>query len=119
MKEILKHAGCCAPLALHYLAGGRQRDTLKVCYDCGFDNGMTSREWRDAAKELGLEIRKVPLKPKSHRLGRAAKKYKTGVYLVETPGHLLIIENGKIIDLGNREKKPYRFVEAMYRVLNR
>ncbi len=107
MKKLKKIDGSCAVIALHHVSGIDEETVLRVCALHGFtpEDGMEDEDWQEAAKDLGLNIRAVPMK--DVRLSAFKKAHNTGLYLVGTFDHLFVLDNGLIVD--PREKLEGRY----------
>ncbi len=117
MKKLRKIPNSCAVLALHYVSGKDEETTLRVCKLHEFypDYGMDDENWREAAKDLGVETRALPISPQ--RLRKFLRDNPTGLFLIGTHDHLFVIDNGTIID--PRCTKPPglgRVVKQVWRV---
>lgn len=103
MTKIRKESGYCAPYALKYLTGLPDKKILDVCRKKGFRQewGMEDYEVISASRELGLRTRRVNLKKRgiyAIKLIKFTKEYPMGTFLVYTPGHILVVSNGVIVD---------------------
>ena len=103
MSKLRKESGYCAPYALKYLTGLPDKKILDACRANGFKQewGMEEYEVINAAYDLGLRTRRVNLKKRDLygiKLLRFTKEYPQGRFLVYTPGHILVVSNGVIVD---------------------
>jgi len=103
MKKLRKESGYCAPYALKYLTGLADNKILDVCAKNGFKKewGMEDYEVLKSASALGVRYRRVELKKRNLygvKLNKFAKEYPSGKYLVYTNCHILVVNNGVIID---------------------
>ncbi len=107
MKKLRKIEGSCACLALHHVSGIDEDTVLRVCTLHGFtpEDGMEDLDWQEAAKDLGLRLRMVPMK--DVRLSKFVKAHGAGLFLVGTFDHLFVLDNGLIVD--PREKDMGRY----------
>jgi hypothetical protein len=103
MKRIRKIDGSCAPLALKYLSGMTDREVCDICQFYGFqqDTGMEEHEFIEAAKDMGIRLRRINLKKKELyrvKLRKFIRENNSGTFLIYTHAHLFVIDDGKIID---------------------
>lgn len=98
MKKLKKIDASCAVLALHHVSGVDEETVLRVCKLHGFEagEGMEDSDWQEAAKDLGVKIRRISLEP--CRLSKFINNHEVGLYLLGTMDHLFVIDNGVIID---------------------
>jgi len=120
IKRIKKIKNACAPVALCH-ASGRDEDTvMRVCISAGFSKkeGMADEEWQQAADDLGIVMRAVPLIPQ--RLQKFIRRYKEGLFLVYTHDHLFCVDGGIIYDPREKLRGKWpglgRIVKGAWRV---
>lgn len=101
MKKIKKIDAACAVCALQYCSGIDEDTVLRVCAMHGFaaGEGMTDHEWKDAASDLKLSLKRV--KTDNCTLRQFIRKYPLGLYLVGTFDHLFAVDNGIVADPRN------------------
>ena len=101
MKKIKKIEAACAVCALQYVSGIDEETVLRVCALHGFaaGEGMTDYEWKEAAKDLRLKLKKT--KDVNLTLRHFKRKHPEGLYLLSTRDHLFALDNGIIIDPRN------------------
>lgn len=104
MKKIKKIEAACAVCALQYVSGIDEETVLRICAMHGFaaGEGMTDYEWKEAARDLGLTLKKT--RDINLTLRQIRRKYKHGLYILSTHDHLFALDNGIIID--PRNPKP-------------
>ena len=74
MKKLKKIKNACAPAALCHASGGIDEETvLRICRSSGFKEaeGMATEEWQEAAHDLGIRFRSIPIDPCILKIGRA------------------------------------------------
>ena len=101
--RLLKKDGYCAPYALRYISGLPEDVVLDVCshYDWKQKWGMEEHEIVAAASALKMRFRRINLKRTGfygEKLSVFCRAHNTGVFLVWTSGHILVVQNGVIID---------------------
>lgn len=101
--KIKKQSGYCVPHALKFLCGLSDNEIMAVCKNNGWAVKWGMEEWETlkAVTDLKIKHRRMCLKKNGlygDKLGRFAKEINKGTYLVWTPGHILIVSNGVIID---------------------
>lgn len=123
-KKLKKISGSCAPLALMYLSGLQENIVHEISVTHGWrqDWGMEDYEATKAAKDMGLKLRRLNLKKRELygvKLREIIKAYNEGKYLVYTTNHLLVIHDGRVVDLINGKKYQGldRIVTAVWKVL--
>ena len=91
----------CAPTAIWYVSGKTEEEVLRVCIENGFTDelGMTDPQWKRAARSLTIEFNRVAMKPV--KLSDFIADHPTGLYLVRTYNHILVVDDGEVIDLRN------------------
>lgn len=111
--------GACVPTALWYLSGGDEGEVIRVCKAFGFregtgeEAGMDDEDWIAAARHFGIRVRRVACE--DMRLDKFVNNHREGLFVVHTWDHMLVVENGKVID--PREGPGLRrFVRAVWRV---
>lgn len=116
MNKLRKLKDSCAVVALCYVSKVPEDVAIRVCTLFGYHGtGMEDDQWQAAAKQLGIDMRLVPLE-ESMRLHAFVRDHPNGLYLVWTVDHLLVVDNGKIIDpLHEPDPSTRRMVQgAMY-----
>ena len=103
MKKIRKIDGSCAPLALKYLSKKSDKTVYDVCLINWFQqsHGMEEHEFLNAAKALGIRLRRIKLKKIGlyrSKLSKFIKNNPKGTYLIYTHAHIFVIDNGLVID---------------------
>lgn len=98
MKKLKQMDAACAVLALCYVSKKDEEAVLRVATLHGFlpGKGMEDPEWMGAAKTLGIHFKAV--NPTPMELRKFIKIFPKDLYFVETPGHLLVVDNSLIID---------------------
>lgn len=98
LKKLKKVAGACVVLAFCYASKQNEETVLRICTLHGFEpgRGMTDIEYLACAKALGLKLRKVSMQ--GMELKKFLKEHKKGLYIVVTYDHMLVVDNGLIID---------------------
>lgn len=107
MKKLKKIEGSCAVVALHYASGISEDTVLNICklHDFTPEGGMEDEDWQEAAKDLGILIRAVPMK--DVKLSKFKSAHKAGLFLVGTFDHLFVLDNGLIVDPHEKRKGRY------------
>ena len=112
-------------MALKYLSKLEDSIVHEICLSNWFqqDHGMEENEWRKAAKEMGLRLRRLNLKKRDlyrAKLSHISKIYSSGKYIIYTPEHLFVLDNGKIIDpLNGNGYGPDRIVTGVWKLLEK
>lgn len=98
MRIIKRVDGWCAVLALQNVTGFAQDTVVEVCESNGFHpfDGMEDQEWQSAAKELGVKLKTMRIVPQ--KLRRFLRTHKTGLFLVGSKDHLLVVRDGRFFD---------------------
>lgn len=119
----------CCPLALHMASGLSEAEVLLVCYKHGYTEktGMYSGEWLRAAIELGLDPIRVDASRSGSSnpchyfrynatVGEFCKIHKNAVYLVQTRGHVFLVNRGIVIDPNIGRRGAKRRIVSAFRV---
>ena len=98
LKKLKKIAGACVVLAFCYASKQNEETVLRLCTLHGFEpgRGMTDIEYLACAKVLGLKLKKKLSEP--IELRKFLKLHPKGLYIVVTCNHMLVVDNGLIID---------------------
>ncbi len=119
MREIQRIKGACAPTALHHVSGIDEDTVLRICALRNFvpAQGMWTKDWLEAADDLGIKKRKVSMEP--CRLSTFIKKHPKGLFLCETYNHLFVVDNSVIVDPREKLRGNYpglgRIIQSAWR----
>ncbi len=109
MKKLRKLKDSCAVVALCYASKAPEDVAIRVCTLHGYQGaGMEDEQWKAAAVQLGIKSRAVTME--SMRLHQFVKAYPKGLYLAWTVNHLLVVDNGRVIDPLHEPKPSMRRV---------
>ena len=117
MKKLKRIDGACAVVALLYVSGLSEDTVLRICRLHGFEDGrgMEDAEWKEAAQELGIKTRSVPVSPQ--RLRKFVHDHKEGLFLIGTHDHIFVLDAGLIVDPRNETPPGLgRIVQQAWRV---
>lgn len=117
----------CVLVALQRVSGKTDAEIFNAVRRYGYkdNHGMYEAQWISAAKDLGLELRrddeccwgKDGLRRPT--LGALLKLIGAGTYLIRVHGHLLVVENRRLVDKNYRSRPSLkRRVWRVYEVLN-
>lgn len=118
MRKLRKIDGCCAVVALYFIAKLSEDIVIDICKDHGFEagEGMDDIQWKAAARDLGIRMRAVDME--SMRLRTFVNKYPVGLYLVATRNHLFVVEGGIVVDPRHPDPPGLdRVIQMAWRVL--
>ena len=99
LKKLKKLKGACVVLAFCYVTKQNEETIERMCTLHGFEpgRGLTDVEYLACAKMLGIKLRKA-INFQPTELKKFQKEYKKGLYVLVTHDHMLVLDNGLIVD---------------------
>ena len=103
--------GACVLRALHYISGINPDTIQRACTTFNWtpERNMTDSDIYYATCILHIRLKHIPKRKYNCTIKKFLQINKTGLYLVRTHNHLLVIDNGIMIDLYfNKTEGIYR-----------
>lgn len=98
LKKLKTLKGACVVLAFCYITKQNEETVERMCTLHGFEpgRGLTDSEYLACAKMLSIKLRKINFAPME--LKKFLSAYKKGLYVAVTHDHMLVVDNGLIVD---------------------
>lgn len=114
----------CVLRALQYVSGKTDAEIFEAVRRYGYKDhrGMLQDDYHAAACRLGIKLDFETSGWRDNKpltLGGFLRRTKTGTYFVRVKGHLLVVENGLLVDKNFRHSPALkRHIVDVYKVLN-
>lgn len=127
-EQISRFRNNCTLVAIKEVTRKPDAEIIQAARKNGYvnDKGMRNSQWINAARQLGLELKEVAIKPDgahgrlvqyerynsyydqhmtcqrwlspNFTLGEFIKEYPKGTFLISVMGHALVVRDGKVVD---------------------
>lgn len=119
MKVVKKLDGWCAVVALKFLSGLPDAIVLQVCEHEDFDpfHGMDDESILVAAKDLGVNLKKIKIGRYPYTFAEFKKKHLFGKFLLRTVDHVFVLYDGLVVDPLCEKSGLRRIIRAAWKVI--